>query len=54
MLNLLMLNLLLLISCANTDKEVYKLETTLLDNTIDTFNLEVRYNKELRKLELEK
>lgn len=42
---------LILTSCANTDKEVYNIEATLLNGTIDTFKVEVRYNRDLRNVE---
>ena len=43
--------ILVITSCSNTDKDVYNIETTLLDGTIDTLNIEVHYNKELREME---
>ena len=49
--NLIFIIMLILVSCGKTDAEKYKIETTLLNGSVDTFNLEVRYNKDLRKLE---
>jgi DNA uptake protein ComE-like DNA-binding protein len=42
---------LLILSCANTDREVYNIEATLLNGAIDTFDVEIAYNKDLRNIE---
>ena len=44
--------MLMVMSCANTDKETYQIEATLINSAIDTFSVEVRYNKDLRNIEL--
>ena len=48
---LLILILLTIFSCNKDSKEFYIIETTLITGSVDTFNLEVRYNKDLRELE---
>lgn len=48
---LFLLLVLALMSCNKDSKEFYNIEATLLSGSVDTFNLEVRYNKDLRELE---